>query len=276
MSELIPSSPSPQFQTAEYAGDDRCAYCHLQITGRYFRVNGAMTCAACGEKIKAGAPVDTHGSFARALVVGIGAAIIGMALYSTFAVVTGWVIGYLSLAVGFIIAKAMMKASGGTGGRRYQVVAALLTYAAVSMSAIPVYISQEIKTKKDHQQVVAAQHKAPIEQKQLDQQPESTPQATAPDAKTGIDDDDASASSSDAAATSDTNTPTKASEPKRMSGSEFAKGLVLLALIGLASPFLNLANPLSGFIGLVILFVGIRIAWTITAGTGAPVVEGPL
>jgi hypothetical protein len=42
--------------------------------------------------------------------------------------------------------------------------------------------------------------------------------------------------------------------------------LVGLALLGLASPFLALEDPLHGAIGLLILFVGIRIAWKIAAG----------
>jgi len=37
--------------------------------------------------------------------------------------------------------------------------------------------------------------------------------------------------------------------------------------MGLASPFLALQDPFHGFIGLVILFVGIRIAWKLAAGT---------
>jgi hypothetical protein len=37
-------------------------------------------------------------------------------------------------------------------------------------------------------------------------------------------------------------------------------------LIGLASPFLALENPVGGAIGLVILFVGMNIAWKLTAG----------
>jgi hypothetical protein len=40
-----------------------------------------------------------------------------------------------------------------------------------------------------------------------------------------------------------------------------------LALLGLASPFLDLQDPLHGVIGLVILSVGIRIAWRLTAGS---------
>jgi hypothetical protein len=45
-----------------------------------------------------------------------------------------------------------------------------------------------------------------------------------------------------------------------------------LALFGLASPFLEVAgNPVGGLIGLVILFVGIRIAARITAARPAQV-----
>jgi hypothetical protein len=39
----------------------------------------------------------------------------------------------------------------------------------------------------------------------------------------------------------------------------------MLTLAGLASPFLELQDPLHGAIGLIILFVGIRIAWKLTA-----------
>jgi uncharacterized membrane protein len=44
----------------------------------------------------------------------------------------------------------------------------------------------------------------------------------------------------------------------------------LLALLGLASPFLELQDPFHGLIGLVILFVGIRFAWQ---QTGAPKID---
>jgi hypothetical protein len=45
----------------------------------------------------------------------------------------------------------------------------------------------------------------------------------------------------------------------------FAAALGALALAGLTSPFLELQDPLHGVIGLVILMVGIRIAWQLTA-----------
>jgi hypothetical protein len=50
--------------------------------------------------------------------------------------------------------------------------------------------------------------------------------------------------------------------------------LVQLIFIGLASPFLELRDPLHGVIGLVILFVGLRIAYTMTAAKPLEV-DGP-
>lgn len=55
----------------------------------------------------------------------------------------------------------------------------------------------------------------------------------------------------------------------------FGMALGTLALIGLASLFLALRSPGQGLIGLVILFVGLRIAWRLTGGKPINIV-GPL
>jgi hypothetical protein len=47
-----------------------------------------------------------------------------------------------------------------------------------------------------------------------------------------------------------------------------------LFLLALASPFLELSSPVSGLIGLVILYVGMQFAWKSTAGSKVPV-TGP-
>ena len=54
-----------------------------------------------------------------------------------------------------------------------------------------------------------------------------------------------------------------------------AKAVGILALLGLASPFLDLADPMHGLIGLIILFVGLRIAWKLTAGKPVEII-GPI
>jgi hypothetical protein len=43
------------------------------------------------------------------------------------------------------------------------------------------------------------------------------------------------------------------------------KAIAMLALVGIASPILDLQDPVHGLIGLVILFAGLRFAWQFTA-----------
>jgi len=179
-------SRTPQFATAEYPSNPSnmtCGGCRQPISGSYFKIKGTSFCTGCTEKIRAQVPRDSHAAFA----------LVGLVLYVVFALATGLIIGYVSLAVGYIVGKAMRMGSGGVGGRRYQVAAVLLTYFAVSMSAVPIAIEQ-------------ARHVT-------------------------------------------------------ISGKVAAE----LALAGIASPILQLQDPVHGLIGLIILFVGMRFAWRFTA-----------
>ncbi len=232
------NSPTPQFGTAEYIGTpggDHCQFCHQPIAGNYYRANGAMSCAACAEKMRGELAQDTHVAFVRALLFGIGAAVLGMILYATFEIATGIIIGYASLAVGWMVGKAMIKGSNGVGGRRYQIVAVLLTYAAVSTAAIPVWIHYAGQEK--HQQ----QKKSSRSQDDLDAPADPGSNA-------------ASNSSSDSGQLQ----PTKP-RPSMISA------LGTLVLMGLASPFLELSDMPGGLIGLFILFIGMKFAWQFTA-----------
>ena len=138
------NNPTPQFGTAEYAttpGSNRCQYCQQAISGSYYRVNAALACAGCAEKMRTGIDADKHAAYVRALAYGIGAAVVGLIGYALIAILLqGWVISYMSIGVGWLVGSAMMKGSNGVGGRPYQIAAALLTYAAVSTAAIPIWI----------------------------------------------------------------------------------------------------------------------------------------
>jgi hypothetical protein len=166
-------------------------------------------------------PKDSHAAFARGVLFGIGGAILGLGIYVGFALATGLIAGLISLAVGFIVGKAILLGSGGVGGRRYQVAAVLLTYAAVSLAAVPIALTQHMK------------HRSTQAQSQVSESPSDSP-------KTSV-----------------------------------AKAVGTLALIGLVSPFLGLSNPMQGVIGLIILFVGIRIAWRMTAARQVSIL-GPI
>jgi hypothetical protein len=219
------SNGVPQFATAEYSTQTSaaiCRSCGKPIDGAYYRANGVAVCGNCAQRIKDQTPVDSHAAFVRAICFGVGGAILGLALYVGFALATGWIVGFVSLAVGYIVGKAIVFGSGGIGGRRYQAAAVLLTYIAVSMAAVPIALVQQMKQKSAQQQALASD-------------------------------------------------PASAAKPQI---SPF-KALGVLAVIGLASPFLDLANPAHGLIGLVILFVGIRIAWRLTARSAVNI-TGPI
>jgi hypothetical protein len=228
---------APQFATAEYASTgDRCKSCNQPISGSYYRINGALACERCTTQLQSQIPKDSHAAFVRAILFGVGAGVLGLILYATFAISTGIVIGYVSLAVGWLVGKAMRKGSNGVGGRRYQIAAAALTYAAVSMAAIPIALWQM----KDHKPPQPAHvRSAPV-----------SPQTSAAEQNS-----DASAAPSEDSESSSTTKPKMA----------FFSALGALALIGLASPFLELTDPFHGAIGLIILFVGMRFAWQQTA-----------
>jgi hypothetical protein len=237
-----PINSTPQFATAEYAASgDFCKSCKQAISGAYYRVNGSLACERCTTQLKDQLPKDSHSAFVRATIFGIGAAIIGLIGYAAFGIITGIEIGYISLAVGWLIGKAMHKGSNGVGGRRYQAVAAVLTYAAVSMAAIPIYMSQMNKHKVAPPQVKTAP---------------ANPGGAAADGS----------STNDSQESPGQTTPANAPKPKM----GFFSAVGMLALLGLASPFLELADPLHGVIGLVILFVGIQFAWK---QTGAPNID---
>ncbi|HEY3926837.1 MAG TPA: hypothetical protein VGL89_00560, partial [Candidatus Koribacter sp.] len=212
------------------------------------RVGQAMACPVCAEKIRNEGPQNPHGAFVKAIIFGIGAAIIGTAIYAGFTIMTGIQIGFMSLLVGYIVGRAMMMGSGGYGGRKYQVIAAVLTYASVSMAFVPIAIHYY----REHPTNVRRVHSA--SNSTAPASPTTSNHATADSAQTPADNAD---------------TPAR----PRLS---FSSWLVKAFTIGLISPFLGLTgSPLNGLIGLVILFVGIQFAWKYAAGRPIPVVTGP-
>jgi hypothetical protein len=253
----------PQFDTAEFkpaTSGDACSFCNASVSsGGYYRLNGKMACASCAQKVQAIMPVDEHAKLVRAVLFGIGGAVVGLALYAGVEIMTGWTIGYLALAVSFIVAKAMMMGSGGIGGRRYQVVALLLTYAAISMAFVPFALSMKYKEEKAAR---AAQNSTGIPASDTTLQGSQSPSQTTPSTTTNA----PPATKEDAQSTD-----TDSDSPKPISR---GKAILVLVGIGLASPFLELTG-ISGIIGLVILYVGMQIAWRLAAGAPRVKIEGP-
>jgi hypothetical protein len=233
-----PNNPPPQFGTAEYAvkPGPRCQFCQQSLSGTYYNVNGEMACPGCAERMRTEIDRDKHAAFVRALTYGIGAAVLGLIGYALIAILLqGWVISYMSIGVGWLVGTAMVKGSNGVGGRRYQIAAIVLTYAAVSMAAVPIWMHFASERQEKAQ---AQRQKLEEEQRQLEQETGQQPQS-APRAK------------------------------PQVSVTSFGSWLGRVALLGLASPFIQLrGNPFWGVMGLLILFFGMRIAWRIAEGRG--------
>lgn len=176
---------------------------------------------------------DSHPLFLRGVLFGAAGAVLGLVLYSTVGIVTGYAIGFVSLAVGWIVGTMVVKGSKGRTGRRYQIAAALLTYFAVSMSAIPIGIHYIVK------------------------HPDAIKTETARDR-------------SGAAIGAPTVTESRQDSSAAPQTVSVAAVVGTLVIVGLASPFIELTG-MSGLIGLLILSIGIRIAWRITGGRPAAV-----
>jgi hypothetical protein len=168
----------------------------------------------------------------------------------------------------------MNMGSKGLGGRRYQITAVILTYAAVSMAAIPIGITQVVKVRQAQRRAQAHQLLSPGAGSN------ENPSATGlpPSSGNNVASNDSSAPpASVSSPESPDQVPSAAPAPVR-APHHVNYGLLILSLLyaGLASPFLELAqSPFQGMIGIVILLVGIRIAWQITGGPSTPPISGP-
>ncbi len=125
-----------------------CGECGEAISVYYYETAGHTVCRRCKMKYEAanGAAGGTSGSrLAGAVVLGGLGAIAGAAIYLGVAYFTGYEVGLIAILVGFIVGKAVFVGSGKRGGRRYQVLATVLTYFAISVSYVPAMLMQMVE-----------------------------------------------------------------------------------------------------------------------------------
>ena len=230
-----------QFQKAEFAaGKSQCVLCRATIEQTYFHLNGQVICPACAERAQAGQQRPNNTWVLRGLLYGAGMAILCAIGYAIFTMATNMEMALISVAIGYLVGKAVRAGSHGLGGRRCQVLAVMLTYFAIIMGYLPPAIKgmQEI-TKK------AEAKKAGLNSKQLD-----IAEATA--------------------ASPNSSAPPAGQRPGRKAsllGWMLAVVMVavVVVFVAVAAPFAVLASGFSGIISVLILFFGLQRAWKETA-----------
>jgi hypothetical protein len=135
------------------AGPLTCRACKQAITGQYYDLNGAVACESCRGQILAHlqAPLGSR-RFWRAFWFGSAAAVVSAILWYAVGAITGYSIGLVAVAVGYIVGKAVNRGAEGRGGRKVQVLALLLAYGAMSMANIPAVFSALAKMSEEHKQ----------------------------------------------------------------------------------------------------------------------------
>src|SRR5262245_12541106 len=206
-----------------------CAGCQLAIKTQYYDVNGRALCGACRAAVMAAAEMPTGiMPLAKAAALGTGAGIVGAGIYYAVIAIAHLEIGIVAILIGYMVGYSVRKGAEGRGGRRFQVLAALLTYLSVALAYAPLAIQEAMSQKPAAQSA-------------------SVPAAPA------------------AGTLADANGAGRPS-PARPSRGRSVLGLTIFLGLMVALPVLVVIGSLpSGLISAFIIFIGMRQAWKMTA-----------
>lgn len=144
---------SLDFERADYSADSSassaagdsapvCASCETSIVERYYTLGPRLLCEACHHHFRDAGPEGSRLSRGLgALSLGVIAAAVGAGLWMVVTEVTGYEIGLIAIAVGFIVGTAVRMGSRGIGGVAYQLLAVFLSYTAIVITYIPVIVA---------------------------------------------------------------------------------------------------------------------------------------
>jgi hypothetical protein len=217
-----------------------CVNCGAAIVTDYYEVNGSVVCETCRTKIEELTETPRGiGPLVRAAAYGLGAGIVGALIYYGVIAFLHLEIGIVAILIGYMVGFAVRKGTGGRGGRRFQLLAVVLTYMSIALAYTPVVFG-----------AVARQ------------------QATDSGSKTQV---NAGTRPATPAAGRGAQTPVEASEKEAstITNPVLAGGFLLLFVASL--PVLIVFGSLpSSLISAAIIFFGMSQAWRMT---GAPSVQ---
>lgn len=143
--------------------DLRCSVLGTEITGDYYLVNGRVHSPEAKEGIAEASGAASGGAarFSKAVLYGAVAAALGSLLYFLVSWITGYELGLISIIVGIGVGKAVFIGSGSRGGRKYQVLAVLLTYTSIVSSYVPLVFMELSEEQTEQAEAVAGEGGTP-------------------------------------------------------------------------------------------------------------------
>jgi hypothetical protein len=136
-----------QFDRAEPVDSaaSACILCGTAIVDRYYTLNGHTLCPSCSDAQSHVIEEPSTSDYTRAAVYGAGAALAGTIVYFAILALSGYEIGWIAVAVGWLVGKAVNKGSRGIGGRKLQVIAVVLTYLSIVGSYVPLMVKSAME-----------------------------------------------------------------------------------------------------------------------------------
>jgi hypothetical protein len=231
------------FDRADYAAGPGsgppCGSCQGPLLGQYWKWQQQILCAGCRDRLADTlAASQSAASLGKAALLG-GAVALGCGLaYAIFVAVTKTQLALITIGIAFVIAKVVRKASGGIAGRRFQVLAVVLTYLASAMGYAPAVWSGLTSARTTEQSSQTSPDRS------------DPPTASSKEATSG-------------SSSADTNA--------KPSAVGLAMAMAILLGITLAAPILAATDAP---IGLLIVIFGLWEAWKLSRGLPLAV-EGP-
>lgn len=109
-----------------------CVVCKNDIASTYWEVNGQLVCERCylAHASEFDGQADAAG-YLRGLALGIGAALLGAVGWVLITIFSGYQLGIVAIAVGWLVGKAVLRGTRRQGGVPGQLMAVGLTYLAI-------------------------------------------------------------------------------------------------------------------------------------------------
>jgi hypothetical protein len=135
--------PLLQFDSAATPPAITCAACKGTVGDAYYTVGKSLFCGACKRTTEQKAPSrPTAAVLARSALFGLGGAIAGALVYYAVIAATGAMIGFVAIAVGFLVGRGVQLGAREQRGRPFQIIAVVLTYLGIAAGYAPLVLKE--------------------------------------------------------------------------------------------------------------------------------------